>query len=77
MAKVQYKSFRHRVVLDKEGLFQVQRRKWLFFWVDVREAILCLWTARMNFKTLIEAQAYIDKLEKREDNWPYNGEPQE
>jgi hypothetical protein len=74
MAKVQFKSFKHRVILDKDSLYQVQR-KWLFFWVDVRAVILFLWVARVNFNTLIEAQDYIAKLESRVDDWPYNGDP--
>jgi hypothetical protein len=77
MAQVKYKTSRRRVVLDKEELFQVQERKWLFFWFDVREVILGLWTARMNFRTIDEAQAYIARLENRVDTWPYNGEPHE
>jgi hypothetical protein len=77
MANVKFKSFKHRVVLDKDGLFQVQRKAWLFFWVDVHEMILCLWRARMNFPTLIQAENYIECLERRVDNWPYNGEPHE
>jgi hypothetical protein len=77
MAQVKFKSFKHRVILDKEGLVQVQQKTWLFFWTDVREVILGLWHARMNFGTLAEAQQYIERLERRNDTWSYNGESQE